>query len=66
MSKLRVSFDEILPVKEAVRALPRALDKLDRREAHHLVITRRNRPRAVLITVERYEDLLRAAERPAT
>lgn len=60
MAQLRVSFDEILPIKEAVRALPRALDKLDRGEAGHYVITRRNHPRAVLLNVERYEQLLQA------
>ena len=59
MSKLRVSFDEILPIKEAVRSLPRALDRLETGESGHLVITRRNKPRAVLLAVERYEELLR-------
>jgi hypothetical protein len=57
---LRVSFDEILPIREAVRALPRALERLDRGEAAHFVITRRNEPRAVLVNVERYEQLLKA------
>jgi PHD/YefM family antitoxin component YafN of YafNO toxin-antitoxin module len=64
VSELRVSFNEILPVKEAVRRLPRALDQLDSRETEHLVITRRNQPRAVLISLERYEMLLRAAAAP--
>lgn len=56
--KLRVSFDEILPSKTAARDLPGALDRLEQGAAEHLVITRRNEPRAVLITVERYEQLL--------
>lgn len=60
MEKLRVAFDEILPIKEAVRTLPRALDRLEAGEAGHLVITRRNEPRAVLIRLERYEELLQA------
>jgi PHD/YefM family antitoxin component YafN of YafNO toxin-antitoxin module len=60
MTKLRVSFDEILPVKEAVRSLPRALERLENGEAGHFVITTRNRPRAVLVGLERYEELLRA------
>ena len=64
MSKLRVSFDEILPIKEAVRSLPRVLDRLEAGEAGHFVITRRNKPRAVLVAVERYEQLIR--EQPAT
>jgi PHD/YefM family antitoxin component YafN of YafNO toxin-antitoxin module len=63
MSRLRVSLDELLPIKQAVRALPRALDRLERADTPHLVITKRNRPRAVLISVERYERLL-AYEEP--
>ncbi len=46
-------------VAEALRELPQALDRLEQGEADQLVITRRNKPRAVLITVERYEQLLR-------
>lgn len=61
LSELRVTFSEILPIKEAARALPRALDRLDREEAPHLVITRRNKPRAVLVGLSRYEKLLKAA-----
>jgi prevent-host-death family protein len=57
-----VSLDEILPVKQAVRALPKALDRLERAEALHLIITRRNEPRAVLISLDRYERLLAASE----
>jgi Antitoxin Phd_YefM, type II toxin-antitoxin system len=60
MTALRVTFDEILPIREAVRGLPRALERLDRGETAHFVITRRNEPRAVLLNVERYEQLLRA------
>lgn len=60
MAELRVTFNEILPIKEAVRGLPRALDRLDREEAEHFVITRRNQPRAVLVGLERYEELLQA------
>ncbi len=58
--ELRVRLDEILATKEAARTLPRALERLDSGEAAHLVITRRNTPRAVLITLERYEALLQA------
>lgn len=55
---LRVRLDELLPAKAAARELPQALRRLERGEADHLVITNRNEPRAVLITVERYEELL--------
>jgi PHD/YefM family antitoxin component YafN of YafNO toxin-antitoxin module len=56
--KLRVGLDEILPSKEAARALPRVIDRLENGDAEHVVITRRNKPRAVLLTIERYQQLL--------
>jgi prevent-host-death family protein len=55
---LRVRLDEILPSRDAARELPQALDRLEAGDADQLVITRRNKPRAVLITVERYQQLL--------
>lgn len=61
----RVRLDELLPAKTAARELPDALRRLDAGEAEQLVITRRNEPRAVLITVERYEELLADCLRPA-
>ncbi len=65
--KLRVGLDEILPSKTAARELPQALDRLEAGEAEQLVITRRSVPRAVLITLERYEELLRTSgDEPAT
>jgi prevent-host-death family protein len=56
--RLRIRLDELLPAKTAARELPRALRRLESGEAEQLVITNRNEPRAVLITVERYELLL--------
>ena len=61
--QLRVSLDEILPSKTAARALPRAIARLHGGGVEQLVITSRNVPRAVLITVERYEQLLQDATR---
>lgn len=55
---LRVRLDELLPAKTAARELPQALRRLEAGEAEHFVITNRNAPRAVLITVRRYEELL--------
>jgi prevent-host-death family protein len=60
VAELRVTLGEILPVKEAARTLPRAIDQLERAEAEHFLITRRSRPSAVLVTVDRYQALLRA------
>lgn len=58
---VRVRLDELLPAKTAARELPRALHRLETGDADQLVITNRNEPRAVLITVARYEELLRAS-----
>jgi prevent-host-death family protein len=55
---LRVRLDELLPAKAAARELPNALRRLESGDADQLVITNRNEPRAVLITVQRYEELL--------
>lgn len=58
VAKLLVAFDEILSIKQAVRQLPSAIDRLEREEARHFIVTRRNQPRAVLVSVSRYEQLL--------
>jgi PHD/YefM family antitoxin component YafN of YafNO toxin-antitoxin module len=58
MADLRVRLDEIVPVKTAVRELPAQIARLTAGEVEHLVITRRNEPQVVLITVQRYEELL--------
>jgi PHD/YefM family antitoxin component YafN of YafNO toxin-antitoxin module len=55
---IRVKLDELLPTKAAARSLPQALNRLESGDAEHLVLTTRNVARAVLITVERYEQLL--------
>jgi hypothetical protein len=57
---LRVRLDELLPTKTAARTLPQALARLESGEAEQLILTTRSQPRAVLITVERYEQLLGA------
>ena len=55
---LRVRLDELLPTKTAARTLSQALDRLESGDAEQLILTTRSQPRAVLITVERYEQLL--------
>jgi hypothetical protein len=62
---LRVRLDELLPTKTAARSLPQALARLESGDADQLILTTRNQPRAVLITVERYELLLGALEAPS-
>ena len=55
----RVRLDEIVPTKQAARALPQQLDRLESGEVDQLVLTTRNNPRAVLVTVERFDELVR-------
>jgi len=45
----------------AARQLPQAIARLRAGDAEQFVITRRSEPHAVLITIERYEQLLREA-----
>lgn len=63
--EIRIRLDELLPAKAAARELPSALDRLEGGQAEQLVITRRNEPRAVLITLDRYQQLLAGEERRA-
>jgi PHD/YefM family antitoxin component YafN of YafNO toxin-antitoxin module len=65
VTDLRVTLDEILPIKEAARILPRVLDRLERDEVEHFVITRRSKPMAVLVGLDRYQALLRSESRAA-
>jgi hypothetical protein len=55
----RVRLDEIVPTKQAARALPQELGRLERGEVEQLVLTTRNTPRAVLVTVERFDELIK-------
>jgi PHD/YefM family antitoxin component YafN of YafNO toxin-antitoxin module len=57
--QFRVRLDEIVPTKQAARALPKELGRLERGEVDQLVLTTRNTPRAVLVTVERFDELTR-------
>ncbi len=56
--EFRVRLDEILPTKQAARALPQELGRLERGEVEQLVLTTRNTPRAVLLSVERFDQLM--------
>lgn len=55
----RVRLDEIVPAKQVARALPQQLDRLESGEVDQLVLTTRNNPRAVVVTVERFDELVR-------
>jgi PHD/YefM family antitoxin component YafN of YafNO toxin-antitoxin module len=58
--EFRVRLDEIVPTKQAARALPKELGRLERGEVDQLVLTTRNTPRAVLLSVERFDQLIRS------
>lgn len=59
---LTVANAELATVREAMRELNRMVDSLERGERQKLVLTRRNRMRAVLISIERFAELEAAAE----
>jgi len=58
VAELLVRLDELLSARSAARDMPRALDRLVAGEVKQLVLTTNGRPRAVMLTVERYEQLL--------
>ncbi len=54
---LRVSNAELATVREAMRELNRMVGALERAEIEKIVLTRRNRIRAVVLSLERYTEL---------
>ena len=60
-ASLSVRNEELWTVREAMRELNRLLDRLDEGEVEKLVLTQRNRLRAVIVSVERYCELEAAA-----
>lgn len=59
---VRVANDELSTVREAMRELNRLIDALERGELEKVVLTQRNRMRAVVVSLERFSELER---RPA-
>lgn len=57
--QFRVRLDEILPTKQAARTLSKELERLERGEVDQLVLTTRNAPRAVIVSIDRYDRLTR-------
>jgi PHD/YefM family antitoxin component YafN of YafNO toxin-antitoxin module len=64
MAEINVRTDELLPAREASRALGKAIDRLLSGAADKYVIVNRNKVQAVLISVERYAELAGAREDP--
>jgi len=56
---IHIRTDELRTVREAMRDLGSLLAKLEDGEVDKLVLTQRNRMRAVLVSVERWSELER-------
>jgi PHD/YefM family antitoxin component YafN of YafNO toxin-antitoxin module len=61
---ITVTNAELATMREAMRELNRLIDRLDAGEVEKVVLTQRNQMRAVLLSVERYSQLERAAATP--
>ena len=59
MGRVEVSNDELHTVRDAMRELHHMVDQLDRGELEKVVLTHRNRMRAVVLSVEEYARLRR-------
>ena len=60
-TSLQVSNQELATVREAMRELHRLLATLEDGQLEKIVLTQKNQMRAVLITPERYSQLLQHA-----
>ena len=58
---VRVANDELATIREAMRELNRIVDALEQGELDKVVLTQRNRMRAVVVSLERYSELERRA-----
>jgi hypothetical protein len=59
---LRIGNDELRTVREAMRDFGTMLTELEGGRVDKLVLTQRNRMRAVVVSVERWSELERALE----
>jgi PHD/YefM family antitoxin component YafN of YafNO toxin-antitoxin module len=63
MAEIKVRTDELLPAREASRALGKAIERLVSGRADKYVIVNRNKVQAVLLSVDRYAELANERER---
>jgi PHD/YefM family antitoxin component YafN of YafNO toxin-antitoxin module len=63
---LRIRTDELRTVREAMRDFGSLLTQLEEGEVEKLVLTQRNRVRAVVVSVERWSQLEQAVDRDGT
>jgi hypothetical protein len=59
-SSIRIRTDELRTVREAMRDLGSLLAELDDGEVEKVVLTQRNRLRAVVVSVERWSEVEQA------
>ena len=55
------TLDEVVAARDAARGFSALLERLRNKDARRFVVLFRNRPQAVLLHVEEYERLVRAA-----
>ena len=60
---IRIRADELRTVREAMRDLGSLLTELEGGEVEKLVLTQRNRMRAVVVSLERWSELEQAVGR---
>jgi PHD/YefM family antitoxin component YafN of YafNO toxin-antitoxin module len=63
---LRIRTDELRTVREAMRDFGSLLTQLEEGEVEKLVLTQRNRVRAVVVSVERWSQLEQAVDEDGT
>ncbi len=59
-SSIRIRNDELRTVREAMRDLGSLITELEAGEVDKLVLTQRNRMRAVVVSIERWSEVERA------
>lgn len=52
---MELKIEEFIPAREASRRLGKIIDKLESGELAKAVIVDRNKPRAVILSIEEYE-----------
>jgi hypothetical protein len=57
---IRIRTDELRTVREAMRDLGSLITELEAGEVEKLVLTQRNRMRAVVVSIERWSEVERA------
>lgn len=64
MGKVEVSNDELRTVRDAMRELNRMIDSLERGDSEKFVLCQNHRMRAVVLSLDTFTQLLRAARAP--